>query len=66
MYPSTTFTRSIGDSIVETIGVPANLEIVVLELTKDHPLCLLVKRSFEFLSSNIGFDMVKKYNLLAI
>lgn len=45
MYPSTTFTRSIGDSIAETIGVVVTPEIVVLELTPDHPFFVVASDS---------------------
>ncbi|GLT48537.1 hypothetical protein SLA2020_221570 [Shorea laevis] len=59
MYPGTAFTRSIGDSIAETIGVVANPEIVVLELTPDHPFFVLASDGvFEFLSSQTVVDMV--------
>ncbi|KAK1550901.1 hypothetical protein Q3G72_026614 [Acer saccharum] len=62
MYPGTAFTRSIGDSIAETIGVVANPEIVVLELTKDHPFFVLASDGvFEFISSQTVVDMVAKY-----
>ncbi|CAK9163223.1 unnamed protein product [Ilex paraguariensis] len=60
MYPGTAFTRSIGDSIAETIGVVANPEIVVLEVTKDHPFFVIASDGvFEFLSSQTVVDMVK-------
>lgn len=60
MYPGTAFTRSIGDSIAETIGVVSNPEIVVLELTKDHPFFVLASDGvFEFLSSQAVVDMVR-------
>lgn len=60
MYPGTAFTRSIGDSIAETIGVVANPEIVVFELTKDHPFFVLASDGvFEFLSSQTVVDMVE-------
>ncbi|KAH9800875.1 protein phosphatase 2C and cyclic nucleotide-binding/kinase domain-containing protein [Citrus sinensis] len=62
MYPGTAFTRSIGDSIAETIGVVANPEIVVWELTNDHPFFVLASDGvFEFLSSQAVVDMVAKY-----
>ncbi|GKV06667.1 hypothetical protein SLEP1_g18527 [Rubroshorea leprosula] len=61
MYPGTAFTRSIGDAIAETIGVTANPEIVVLELTPDHPFFVLASDGvFEFLSSQTVVDMVAK------
>ncbi|KAG0491874.1 hypothetical protein HPP92_005272 [Vanilla planifolia] len=37
MYPGTAFTRSIGDSIAESIGVIASPEIYSLNLTPNHP-----------------------------
>ncbi|XP_057759820.1 protein phosphatase 2C and cyclic nucleotide-binding/kinase domain-containing protein isoform X1 [Arachis stenosperma] len=62
MYPGTAFTRSIGDSIAETIGVVANPEIVVFELTKDHPFFVLASDGvFEFISSQTVVDMVAKF-----
>ncbi|XP_031094178.1 protein phosphatase 2C and cyclic nucleotide-binding/kinase domain-containing protein-like [Ipomoea triloba] len=62
MYPGTAFTRSIGDSIAETIGVVANPEIVVLELTPNHPFFVIASDGvFEFLSSQAVVDMVAKY-----
>ncbi|XP_047269056.1 protein phosphatase 2C and cyclic nucleotide-binding/kinase domain-containing protein isoform X2 [Capsicum annuum] len=62
MYPGTAFTRSIGDSVAETIGVVANPEIVVLELTSDHPFFVIASDGvFEFLSSQTVVDMVAKY-----
>ncbi|XP_037493053.1 protein phosphatase 2C and cyclic nucleotide-binding/kinase domain-containing protein isoform X3 [Jatropha curcas] len=62
MYPGTAFTRSMGDSIAETIGVVANPEIVVLELTPQHPFFVLASDGvFEFLSSQSVVEMVAKY-----
>ena len=65
MYPGTAFTRSIGDSIAESIGVVANPEIVVLELTPDHPFFVLASDGvFEFLSSQTVVDMVRYPSIL--
>ncbi|KAI4376589.1 hypothetical protein MLD38_014335 [Melastoma candidum] len=62
MYPGTAFTRSIGDSIAETIGVVATPEIVALKLTPRHPFFVLASDGvFEFLSSQAVVDMVAKY-----
>ncbi|XP_059634930.1 protein phosphatase 2C and cyclic nucleotide-binding/kinase domain-containing protein [Cornus florida] len=62
MYPGTAFTRSIGDSVAETIGVVANPEIVVLELSPGHPFFVLASDGvFEFLSSQMVIDMVAKH-----
>ncbi|XP_068636640.1 protein phosphatase 2C and cyclic nucleotide-binding/kinase domain-containing protein-like isoform X3 [Aristolochia californica] len=58
MYPGTAFTRSIGDSIAETIGVVATPEIVAFELTPNHPFFVLASDGvFEFLSSQTVVDM---------
>ncbi|XP_060213947.1 protein phosphatase 2C and cyclic nucleotide-binding/kinase domain-containing protein isoform X1 [Lycium barbarum] len=62
MYPGTAFTRSIGDSVAETIGVVANPEIVVFKLTSDHPFFVIASDGvFEFLSSQTVVDMAAKY-----
>ncbi|KAK9102372.1 hypothetical protein Sjap_019626 [Stephania japonica] len=62
MYPGTAFTRSIGDSVAESIGVVATPELVVLELTPDHPFFVLASDGvFEFLSSQTVVDMVAKF-----
>ncbi|XP_076887528.1 protein phosphatase 2C and cyclic nucleotide-binding/kinase domain-containing protein-like isoform X2 [Bidens hawaiensis] len=62
MYPGTAFTRSIGDSIAETIGVVANPEIVALDLTPDHLFFVVASDGvFEFLSSQAVVDMVSSY-----
>ncbi|PIN11681.1 Serine/threonine protein phosphatase [Handroanthus impetiginosus] len=62
MYPGTAFTRSIGDSIAETIGVVANPEIVVLELTRNHPFFVIASDGvFEFLSSQAVVEMAAKH-----
>ncbi|XP_076946133.1 protein phosphatase 2C and cyclic nucleotide-binding/kinase domain-containing protein-like isoform X1 [Bidens hawaiensis] len=62
MYPGTAFTRSIGDSIAETIGVVATPEIVALDLTLDHLFFVIASDGvFEFLSSQAVVDMVSSY-----
>ncbi|CAI9298506.1 unnamed protein product [Lactuca saligna] len=62
MYPGTAFTRSIGDSIAETIGVVANPEIVALDLTPDHLFFVIASDGvFEFLSSQAVVDMVSSF-----
>lgn len=62
MYPGTAFTRSIGDSIAETIGVVANPEIVSFELTPNNPFFVIASDGvFEFLSSQTVVDMVAKF-----
>ncbi|ONK80591.1 uncharacterized protein A4U43_C01F19540 [Asparagus officinalis] len=62
MYPGTAFTRSIGDSIAESIGVVATPEIFVMELTPYHPFFVIASDGvFEFLSSQSVVDMVSKF-----
>ncbi|KAE9588174.1 putative cGMP-dependent protein kinase AGC-PKA-PKG family [Lupinus albus] len=62
MYPGTAFTRSLGDSIAESIGVVANPEILVFELTRNHPFFVLASDGvFEFLSSQTVVEMVAKF-----
>ncbi|PKU63642.1 protein phosphatase 2C and cyclic nucleotide-binding/kinase domain-containing protein isoform X1 [Dendrobium catenatum] len=62
MYPGTAFTRSIGDSIAESIGVVASPEIYALELTHNHPFFVIASDGvFEFLSSQTVVDMVAKF-----
>jgi cGMP-dependent protein kinase 2 len=59
MYPGTAFTRSIGDSTAEQIGVIAVPEVLVMELTAKHPFFVLASDGvFEFLSSQAVVDMV--------
>lgn len=65
MYPGTAFTRSIGDSVAESIGVVANPEIFILELNANHPFFVLASDGvFEFLSSQTVVDMVCSIYLL--
>ncbi|PIA64807.1 hypothetical protein AQUCO_00100346v1 [Aquilegia coerulea] len=62
MYPGTAFTRSLGDSVAESIGVVATPEIVVLELTPNNPFFVIASDGvFEFLSSQAVVDMVAKF-----
>ena len=59
MYPGTAFTRSIGDSVAESIGVIADPEIFVLDLNSKNPFFVLASDGvFEFLSSQTVVDMV--------
>lgn len=67
MYPGTAFTRSIGDSIAETIGVVANPEIAVVELTPDNPFFVVASDGvFEFISSQTVVDMVRYSSLRSL
>ncbi|KAF5196151.1 phosphatase 2C and cyclic nucleotide-binding/kinase domain-containing protein [Thalictrum thalictroides] len=62
MYPGTAFTRSLGDSVAESIGVVATPELVVLELTPNNPFFVIASDGvFEFLSSQAVVDMVAKF-----
>lgn len=62
MYPGTAFTRSLGDSVAESIGVIADPEIFVLDLNSKNPFFVLASDGvFEFLSSQTVVDMVSYY-----
>eukprot|EP01018_Ginkgo_biloba_P033871 Gb_14360 [translate_table: standard] len=62
MYPGTAFTRSVGDTIAENIGVSAVPEVLVMELTPNHPFFVIASDGvFEFLSSQAVIDMVAKF-----
>ncbi|XP_071698007.1 probable protein phosphatase 2C 35 isoform X1 [Rutidosis leptorrhynchoides] len=62
MYPGTAFTRSVGDSIAEKIGVVAVPEVSVVQLTDKNPFFVLASDGvFEFLSSQAVVDMVNRY-----
>ena len=60
MYPGTAFTRSIGDTVAEEIGVTAVPEVLVMELRPRHPFFVIASDGvFEFLSSQDVVDMVR-------
>jgi hypothetical protein len=57
-YPGTAFTRSLGDSIAETIGVNAEAEILSVDLTvNDKYLVIASDGIFEFLTNQDVIDM---------
>lgn len=59
MYPGTAFTRSVGDSTAEKIGVTAVPEVSIFELASNHPFFVVASDGvFEFLSSQTVVDMV--------
>ena len=61
-YPGTAFTRSLGDSIAEAIGVTAESEDVVHELSDDDAFVILATDGvWEFISSQRAVDMVAKH-----
>lgn len=62
MYPGTAFTRSIGDSTAEKIGVVAVPEVSMVQLTANHPFFVVASDGvFEFLSSQTVVEMVARY-----
>ncbi|KAK7264557.1 hypothetical protein RJT34_32166 [Clitoria ternatea] len=62
MYPGTAFTRSIGDSLAETIGVFAIPEVLTVQLTPNHLFFVVASDGiFEFLSSQTVVDMAARY-----
>lgn len=63
MYPGTAFTRSLGDTVAERIGVTAVPEVLVLPLTEQHSFVVLASDGvFEFLSSQAVVDIVRSLN----
>ncbi|XP_047319350.1 probable protein phosphatase 2C 35 [Impatiens glandulifera] len=62
LFPGTAFTRSVGDSIAEKIGVVAVPEISVIEIRPHHQFFIIASDGiFEFLSSQIVAEMVTRY-----
>lgn len=62
LYPGTAFTRSVGDSIAEKIGVIAIPEISTIQLRPSHLFFVVASDGvFEFLSSQAVVDTVMKY-----
>ncbi|GMH28458.1 hypothetical protein Nepgr_030301 [Nepenthes gracilis] len=62
IYPGTAFTRSVGDSIAESIGVIAVPEVSVVQLTPYHLFFVVASDGvFEFLSSQVVVNMVARY-----
>ncbi|OVA04419.1 Protein phosphatase 2C (PP2C)-like domain [Macleaya cordata] len=63
LYPGTAFTRSLGDSTAEKIGVIAVPEVKIVQLTPNHLFFVIASDGvFEFLSSQVVIDMVLKYS----
>ncbi|KAF7144723.1 hypothetical protein RHSIM_Rhsim04G0213000 [Rhododendron simsii] len=63
MYPGTAFTRSVGDSTAEKIGVVAVPEVSMVQLTPNHPFFVVASDGvFEFLSSQTVVEMVARYS----
>ncbi|KAK6930067.1 PPM-type phosphatase-like domain [Dillenia turbinata] len=62
MYPGTAFTRSVGDSTAEKIGVIAVPEVLTVQLTPGHLFFVVASDGvFEFLSSQAVVNMVARY-----
>ncbi|KAL5541726.1 hypothetical protein UlMin_009436 [Ulmus minor] len=62
MYPGTAFTRSVGDSTAERIGVVADPEVSMVQLSPDHLFFVVASDGvFEFLSSQAVVNMAAKY-----
>lgn len=62
MYPGTAFTRSVGDSIAESIGVIAVPEVLKFKITPLHLFFVVASDGiFEFLSSQAVVDMVGNF-----
>ena len=60
-YPGTAFTRSIGDSLAESIGVTAEPEMLTRIVTSnDHLLVVASDGVFEFLTNQEVIDMCAK------
>jgi serine/threonine protein phosphatase PrpC len=63
MYPGTAFTRSVGDSTAEKIGVISVPEVSMVRLTPNHLFFVVASDGvFEFLSSQTVVDMVWHYD----
>ncbi|CAJ2658527.1 unnamed protein product [Trifolium pratense] len=62
MIPGAAFTRSVGDSLGETIGVIAVPEVLTVKLTPNHLFFVVASDGvFEFLSSQTVVDMASSY-----
>eukprot|EP00262_Sarcandra_glabra_P003455 TRINITY_DN1417_c0_g1_i4.p1 TRINITY_DN1417_c0_g1~~TRINITY_DN1417_c0_g1_i4.p1 ORF type:complete len:347 (+),score=42.39 TRINITY_DN1417_c0_g1_i4:173-1213(+) len=59
LYPGTAFTRSVGDSVAEKIGVNSVPEVSAIQLTPNHMFFVIASDGvFEFLSSQAVVNMV--------
>jgi len=62
-YPGTAFTRSLGDSIAEELGVSAEPEMVTRELGTDDKIIVLASDGvFEFLTNQSVIDICAKFS----
>ena len=61
-FPGCAFTRSIGDSVAESIGVTAEPELLKKELTEDDLFVVLASDGvWEFLTNQSVADMIMKF-----
>nr|DAD33520.1 TPA_asm: hypothetical protein HUJ06_012371 [Nelumbo nucifera] len=64
MYPGTAFTRSVGDSTAEKIGVISVPEVLKIQLTPNHLFFVIASDGvFEFLSSQDVVNMVRPMSI---
>jgi len=62
-YPGTAFTRSLGDSLAEELGVFAEPEMVTRELEANDKIIVLASDGvFEFLTNQSVIDICAKFN----
>ncbi|OVA11391.1 Protein phosphatase 2C (PP2C)-like domain [Macleaya cordata] len=62
LYPGTAFSRSVGDSTAEKIGVIADPEVSMVQLTPNHMFFVIASDGvFEFLSSQTVVNMVVRH-----
>lgn len=63
MYPGTAFTRSIGDQAAESIGVVADPEVTITQLSPAHQFVVLASDGvWEFITSQQAVDMVALFD----
>ena len=61
-YPGTAFTRSVGNSIAEELGVIAEPEMLARELTPEDKIIVLASDGvFEFLTNQSVIDICAKF-----
>lgn len=62
-YPGTAFTRSIGDSVAEDLGVFAEPEMLTREIMPEDKILVLASDGvFEFLTNQSVIDICAKFN----
>lgn len=62
-YPGTAFTRSLGDSVAEEVGVIGEPEVETLALREDHAFFVIASDGvWEFLTSQAVVDLVDKHS----